>query len=137
VVLNPKIDFAHEMKPYALALMGRQFDPKRIALEVFESLKEYYKLVKEFPSDINEIIYKIKEGKFKTQIEVKGFEPLMDHIDTASNRVSTAIVLAALIIGASIISQWEHTRWVGTVVFCLAGIFGFWMLITLFRRNKF
>ena len=137
VELNPNIDFAHEMQPYAMALMARRFDPKRIASEVFESLKEYYKLLKEFPSDLNEIIYKIKEGKFKTQIEVKGFEPLMEHIDSSSNRVSIAIVLAALIIGASIISQWEHTRWVGTVVFCLAGVFGFWLVVKLFRRNRF
>lgn len=137
VVLNPRIDFAHEMRPYATELLARQFNPKHIAREVFDSLKEYYRLLKEFPSDINDIISRIKEGRFKTQIEVKGIEPLMEHIDSASNRVSIAIVLAALIIGASIISQWEHTRWVGTVVFLLSGIFGFWLLIKLFRRNKF
>jgi ubiquinone biosynthesis protein len=137
VVLNPGIDFAHEMKPYAMELIARQFDPKIIAREVFDSLKEYYKLVKELPSDLNEIIYKIKDGKFRTQIEMKGFEPLMEHIDSSSNRVSIAIVVAALIIGASIISQWEQTRLVGTIVFSLAGLFGFWLLFKLSRRNKF
>jgi ubiquinone biosynthesis protein len=137
VVLYPGIDFAHEMKPYAIELIARQFDPKMIAREVFDSLREYYKLVKELPSDLNEIIYKIKEGRFKTQIELKGFEPLMEHIDSSSNRISVAIVLASLIIGASIISQWEHTRWVGTVVFLLSGVIGFWLLVKLFRRNKF
>jgi len=137
VVLNPKIDFAYEMRPYAIDLIAKQFSPKQIAQEIFDSLTEYYRFLKELPSDLNEIISKIKEGRFKTQIEVKGFEPLMEHIDSASNRVSVAIVLAALIIGASIISQWEHTRWVGTAVFLLAGVFGFWLLVKLFRRNKF
>jgi len=137
VVLNPRIDFANEMKPYAIALIAQQYNPKHIAHEVFESLKEYYKLVKEFPSDLNEIINRIKEGKFKTQIELKGFEPLMERLDTASSRVSIAIVLAALIIGASIISQWEQVRWIGTIVFGLAVFFGFWLLIKLFRSNKF
>ena len=137
VVLDPGIDIATEMQPYAAELIAQQYNPKQIALEVFESLKEYYKLLKEFPSDLNEIIFKIKEGKFKTQIEIKGFEPLADHIDKSSNRVSIAIVVAALIIGASIISQWEEIRWIGAIVFCLAGLFGFWLLITLFRRNKF
>jgi hypothetical protein len=70
-------------------------------------------------------------------IELNGFEPLMEHIDSASNRVSAAIVVAALIIGASIISQFEQVRWVGAIVFTLAGIFGFWLLIKLFRKNKF
>ena len=137
VELHPGIDFAHEMQPYALRLLAKQFDPKVIAREVFDSLKEYYKLLKEIPSDLNEIIYKIREGKFKTQIEVKGFEPLVEHIDASSNRISIAIVVAALIIGASIISQWDQTRWIGAIVFCLAGLFGFWLLITLLRRNKF
>jgi hypothetical protein len=46
-------------------------------------------------------------------------------------------VIASLIIGASIISQWPHTRWLGIIVFSLAGIFGFWLLLRLFRRNRF
>jgi ubiquinone biosynthesis protein len=137
VGLNPGIDFAHEMRPYALELLARQYNPKQIAREVFDSITEYYKFLKDLPSDLNEIIAKINEGRFKTQIEIKGFEPLMDHIDSSSNRVSVAIVVAALIIGASIISQWEHTRWVGTIVFSLAGLIGFWLVIKLFRRNKF
>jgi ubiquinone biosynthesis protein len=137
VTLNPAIDFASEMRPYAVELMKQQFNPKRIASEVFDAIKDYYRLLTEFPSEINEIIYKIKEGKFKTMIEVKGFEPLTEHIDMASNRVSAAIVVAALIIGASIISQWDQTRMAGIIVFSLAGILGFWLLIKLFRKNKF
>jgi general stress protein CsbA len=70
-------------------------------------------------------------------IELKGFEPLTEQIDQASNRVSIAIVIASLIIGASIISQWPNTRWIGTIVFFLAGIFGFVLLFKLFRKNKF
>jgi len=137
VILYPGIDFAHEMQPYALSLIAKQYDPKQMLKEVFGSLKEYYKFLKELPSDLNEIIYKVKEGRFKTQIEVKGLEPLTEHLDISSTRVSIAIVVAALIIGASIISQWEQTRWIGAIVFCIAGLFGFWLLVKLFRRNKF
>ncbi|MEI7896184.1 MAG: AarF/ABC1/UbiB kinase family protein [bacterium] len=137
VVLYPGIDFAKEMQPYAIHLIAQQYSPQQIAKEVFDSLKEYYKLIKELPADLNEIIYKIKEGRFKTQIEVRGLEPLTEHLDVFSTRVSIAIVLAALIIGASIISQWEQTRWIGAIVFCIAGLFGFWLLVKLFRRNKF
>ena len=137
VLLHPGIDFAFEMRPYAMELIAKQYHPKHIAKEIFDSLKDYYTLLKELPSDLNDIIYKIKEGRFKTQIEVKGIEPLIEHIESASNRVAIAIVLAALIIGASIISQWEQIRWIGGIVFGLAGIFGFWLVVKLLRRNKF
>jgi len=135
--LNPAIDFVEEMEPYALELLARKFHPKHIAEEVFDSLKEYYRLIMELPSELNEIIYKIKEGRFKTVIEVKGFEPLVEEIQHTSNRISLAIVLAALIIGASVISQWEEVRWIGTTIFILAGIFGFWLVFTLLRRGKY
>jgi len=137
VTLYPEIDFAKEMQPFAMELIRKQYSPTRIVEEILESLIEYYKLIKDFPSDINDIIFKIKEGQFKTQIELKGIEPLVEHIDQASNRVSIAIVVAALIIGASLISQWEHTKIVGMIVFILAGFFGFWLLIKLFRKNRF
>ncbi len=137
VTLYPEIDFANEMKPYAIELIKQQYNPKKLAGEVFESIREYYKLIMELPSDLNEIIHKIKEGRFKTMIELKGFEPVTEQIDQASNRVSIAIVIAALIIGASIISQWSQTRWIGTIIFFLAGIFGFLLLVRLFRRNRF
>lgn len=137
VTLYPEIDFATEMKPYAVELIKQQYSPKRLAEEVFESIREYYKLIMELPSDLNEIIHKVKEGRFKTMIELKGFEPLTEQIDHASNRVSIAIVTASLIIGASIISQWANIRWIGIIIFFLAGTFGFLLLFRLFRRNRF
>jgi ubiquinone biosynthesis protein len=137
VTLYPEIDFAKEMQPYAIELIRQQYNPRHLAEEVFYSIKEYYKLLMELPSDLNEIIHKMKEGRFSTMIELKGFGPLEEHIDQASNRVSIAIVIAALIIGASIISRYPDTRWIGTIVFLLAGLFGFWLLLKLFRRNRF
>lgn len=137
VMLDPGIDFARMMQPYAVQLIARQFDPKILFTEVVDSLTEYVRLIRELPADLNDIIYKLKDGLFRTQIEIKGIEPLTDHIDSASNRVSVAIVLAALIIGASIISQWPELRLMGAIVFSLAGLLGFGLLIKLFRRNKF
>lgn len=137
VTLYPEIDIAAEMKPYAANLISRQWDPKHIASEVFDYLMEYYKLIKDLPTEISDIIYRIKEGKFRLQIEHKGFEPLLEHMDMASNRIAMAIVVAGLVIGASVISRYEETRWIGTIIFVLAGFFGFWLLIKLFRRNRF
>ncbi len=137
VTLMPGIDFAREMQPFAIRLIAARFDPKLLFDEALDSVYEYIRLVKELPADLNEIIYKLKDGVFQTQIEVKGLEPLTDHIDSSSNRVSMAIVLAALIIGASIISQWPELRLMGAVVFSIAGLLGFVLLIKLFRKNKF
>jgi len=71
------------------------------------------------------------------QIEFHGLEMLLNKLDHISKRISISIVLSALIVGAAIVSQWEHMKWVGTVIFLLSGVFGFWLLIKLWRNQKF
>jgi ubiquinone biosynthesis protein len=136
VILNPGIDFPGEMKPWAMQLAARRYDPKRFVEEIFSSIMDYYRLARELPGDLNEILTNLKEGRFKTQMEIRGLDPLTEQLDTSSSRISMAIVLAALIIGASIISQWEQTRWIGAIVFCLAGLVGFWLLVKLLRHVR-
>ena len=68
-------------------------------------------------------------------MEHQGLEPMIRKLDTVSKRISISIILAALIIGASIISLWEHLRWVGSVIFVLAGIVGFWTMIKLLKKG--
>ncbi len=72
----------------------------------------------------------------KVQLDHQGLEPVMQKLDQVSKRISIAIILAALIIGASIISSWEHLKWVGSGIFLLAGVFGFWMLGKLLKKGK-
>lgn len=135
-MLNPKFDIAKEMTPFARELFKRQLDPGRFAKNIFRTLSGYSKLFRELPSELSEIVYKTKEGKLKIIMEHQGLEPLIRKIDLVSKRISVSIILSALIIGASIISMWEHTRWVGSFVFIIAGLVGFWTLIRLLRRSR-
>ncbi len=135
-MLNPSINFAKEMQPFAKDLLKRQFNPGRHAREFFRTVGNLGQLLHDLPLDISEILYKTKEGKLKIQLDHQGLDPAIKKMDQVSKRISIAIILAALIIGSSVISAWEHTRWVGTAVFIGGGIFGFWMLVKLLRKGK-
>jgi ubiquinone biosynthesis protein len=58
------------------------------------------------------------------------------------NRLAFAIVLAALIIGSSLIvlsgvpPKWLDIPVIGIVGFVVAGLMGFWLLISILRRGK-
>jgi len=135
-MLNPKIDIAKEMQPFATSLLKKQFNPARYAREISDTFHNITQLFKELPGDISEILYKTREGKMKIQFEHQGLEPMIQKLDQVSKRISIAIILAALIIGASIISSWEHLKWVGSAIFLGAGLFGFWMLGKLLGKGK-
>ena len=123
------------MTPFARELLKRQLSPLRHAKDIFGTLSHYADFFRNLPSELSEIIYKTKEGKLKIIMEHQGLEPMIRKLDTVSKRISVSIILAALIIGASIISLWEHSRWVGSVIFVLAGIVGFWTMIKLIRKG--
>jgi ubiquinone biosynthesis protein len=59
-----------------------------------------------------------------------------------SNRISFAIVLAALIIGSSVIVHsslpplWNGIPIIGLAGFLVAGIMGFWLLLSIIRHGK-
>jgi len=124
------------MQPFAKNLLKRQFNPARYAREFFRTFGNIGQLLHDLPLDISEILYKTKEGKMKIQLDHQGLDPVIKKLDQVSIRISIAIILAALIIGSSVISAWEHTKWVGSAIFIGGGIFGFWMLIKLLRKGK-
>ena len=108
----------------------------RFAKDFYRTAGSFLQLLHDLPADISEIMYKTKQGQLKIQMEHTGLEPMISKLDHVSKRISIAIILAALIIGAAIISAWEHTRWVGSTIFIGSGIFAFWMLIKLIRKGK-
>ncbi len=134
-LLNPKLDIAKEMEPFAKDLLKRQFSPKKLATGVIETITDYVDLFRELPSQIAEIIYKTKEGRMQLHLEVTKLDQILSKFDKISRNISTSIILASLIIGAAIISQLEHVKWVGHAIFVFAGIIGFWTFFKLWRKQ--
>ncbi len=62
-LLNPKLDIAKEMEPYAKNLLLKQFSPKKMAKNILSAAKGYYDLITDLPGDISEILYKNKRRK--------------------------------------------------------------------------
>lgn len=133
-LLNPKIDIAKEMEPYAKNLLKRQFSPKKLTKNIFETIGDYFDLVRELPGNIAEILFKTKEGNLKLKLELDNLQNILHNLEKISKNISTSIILASLIIGAAIISQLEHVKWVGHAIFLFAGLIGFWTLIKMWRR---
>jgi len=83
-----------------------------------------------------------REGKIKIEFHHRGMEPLLSTFDRVSNRLAFAIVLASLVIGSSLIvlagipPKWHGIPVIGLVGFVIAGVMGFWLLISILRRGS-
>jgi len=140
--LDPDFDMISHIEPIAKNLLKKQLDPVKLTKDLYSSVAEFRLLIKDFPFEIREIIRQIKSGKLKIEFKHKGLEPMFAKHDQISNRIAFAIVLAALIIGSSLIvlskipPLWKGIPIIGIVGYIAAGIMGFWLLISILKHGN-
>ncbi len=140
--LDPDFDMVSHIEPFAKNLLKKRLDPVKLVKDLYSSVAEFRLLIKDFPFDIREIIRQIKTGELKVEFVHKGLEPMLTKHDQISNRIAFAIVLAALIIGSSLIvlskipPLWQGIPIIGIVGYIAAGIMGFWLLISILKHGK-
>jgi len=84
----------------------------------------------------------VSRGELSVELQHKGFEELIAELDRSSNRISFSLIIAALIIGSSLIIQLEVGPRVfgypvlGILGFLFAGILGIWLVIAILRSGK-
>ncbi|MCK4700624.1 MAG: hypothetical protein KAT38_09825, partial [Bacteroidales bacterium] len=140
--LDPDFDMVAHIEPFAKNLLKKRLDPVKLAKDFYSSMAEFRLLIKDFPFEIREIIRQIKTGKLKVEFEHKGLGPMLEKHDQISNRIAFSIVLAALIIGSSLIvlskipPLWKGIPIIGIVGYIAAGIMGFGLLISILKHGK-
>jgi ubiquinone biosynthesis protein len=140
--LDPDFMLMTYAEPLVRSVHLGRFAPKRIVQDLVDSGSELVALLRIVPGEIRSILKLAKEGGVKVEFEQRGLDPLLFTHDRTMNRLAFAIVLAALIIGSSLIvlsgvpPKWLDIPVIGIVGFIVAGLMGFWLLISILRRGK-
>jgi ubiquinone biosynthesis protein len=140
-ILNPKFNTLERIRKHSLRLFQEGFEPQNMVRTTLEMIVDVWDYVRVIPSDFKRIIEKLKEGKVK--IEIQGLNPLLHTLDVVSNRLAAAIVMAAMIIGSSLVvlshipPLWHGIPIIGLSGIIISGLFGIFMLISIFRKGKY
>jgi len=140
--LNKKFNISEHIKPYAEKMIRERLDPFKLAGDIFNSATDLAILSRDLPSEISEIIDKIKYGKLKMDIEHKGVEHMLTTYERTTNKLAFSVVLASLVIGSSIVIHskipplWNEIPIIGIAGFSIASILGFWLLISILRHEN-
>jgi len=142
VVLDPQIDMVAIATPYVRKLKMERFAPRRLLGELYESGNELLQLAREIPGGMRELLRLAKRGNLRMGLEHRGFEKMLDTYEHVANRVAFAIVVAALIVGSSLIvvsdipPKWGEVPLIGLVGFLAAGIMGLVLLVAIIRHGR-
>jgi ubiquinone biosynthesis protein len=140
--LNPSFNMIEQLKPFAQEVIRERYSPGSIAKETKRIIQSYHALGKTLPKDIKEFINRINRNKFKIELEHRGLEKLINDLDKSSNRISFSMVIAALIIGSSLIMQIDKGPMVfgfpilGLLGYSVAAFLGFGLAIAILRSGR-
>ncbi|MFQ5639351.1 MAG: ABC1 kinase family protein [bacterium] len=140
--LDPEFDIVRLAKPYVTKLMWRRLDVNKMAYMGIKTLRDFYDLLRVAPRELELLLKKIKRGRFAIELQDRGLQNLMLELDRASNRIAFGLIVAALIVGSSLILNLKTGPMflgyplIGILGYVFAGILGVWLVIAIVRSGR-
>jgi ubiquinone biosynthesis protein len=141
--LDPDFDMTQKAAPFVLQLKLEKLRPQRVLREFFLVGGDFLRLVQMLPEELETILQQIRQGGIKIGFEHRGLENFIHQLDRSSNRLSFSMIIAALIIGSSLILHANIGPFLfgfpalGVLGFSTAGIIGIGLVISILRSGKY
>jgi ubiquinone biosynthesis protein len=142
LMLDPKLELIRLARPFMRKIRLGRMQPGRIAEELSHTGSAYVHLLRVLPEELRAILGQLRNGRMRLEFEHRGLKSLGTVLDRVSNRIAFSIVLAALIVGSSLIihsgipPRWHSIPVIGLVGYLVAGIMGFWLLLSIIRHGR-
>jgi ubiquinone biosynthesis protein len=140
--LDPHFNMINHIRPFAEKILRDRMTPSHLSKELTQALQSYGALAKNLPRDIKEFINRVNRNKFKIDLEHRGLDKLVSDLDKSSNRLSFSMLIAALIIGSSLIMQTNKGPLLfgfpilGFLGYSAAALLGLWLAIAILRSGR-
>lgn len=139
--LNPELNVMESVKPFATKYARQQMDPKKIAKKSLKNFKILVEYLQNLPEDATHLMEKIKDDKLTINHKVDGLEDMRQTLQNATNRLTYAIIIAALSIGSSILMMakisplFYGNSVLGLIGFLISGILGLVIIYSIYKKD--
>jgi len=141
--MDPEFNIVEALRPYAQRTSLRALEPRYVLQQMRRALEDAGDLVARIPRDVNTIIARVRQGKFEIRIHHEHLDALTKTLDKSSNRISFALIIAALLVASSLLVAQEGTvlglfdlQSMGIFGYIMAAIIGIWLLVSILRSGK-
>ncbi len=141
--LDPDYNLKDLAKPFIRNLVLQRMHPARIIREWLRMLPGFGRLVRGLPHRIDQILLRAERGTLRLEFEHHGLDHVVSELDLMSNRISSSMILSALILASALIIQSGMKPLVcgvpvlGAIGFVMSGIIGAWLVYSMLRRGRF
>ncbi len=141
--LDPDFEILEVASEYASRIKAHAFSSGWLKDESVFLLRDSQALLRELPYTLRLVTKRFQSGEMSLQIASEQLSFLSREVDRASNRLSLALLLGALVIGSSIVTFGQKGAFfdslasLGLVGFGAAGLVGLWLVVSILRSGRF
>ena len=139
--LDPDFNMAAEAMPLLQKTLRARYAPNAVLQRGWHGVKDMLSLLSGLPQDVSRLLRAAKRGRLEIHIDVLHLKRLGNQLDSAANRLVVGVVVAALIIGSSIVMTVPGgPTLLGLPFFGLLGFVGallgsLWLLVSIWRSG--
>ncbi len=101
--LDPGFHMAGTALPLLQQAVRARYRPRVLARRAWGSWLRLLDVAEQLPQDLTQLLRRARQGRMGLDIESRSLRHVGTQLDRAANRVSLALIIAALIIGSSIV----------------------------------
>jgi ubiquinone biosynthesis protein len=132
------------LAPYARKFSREEFGPRRLLRQLRAAARRAGDLAATFPEDAAAIMARFRRGQFKIHIHHEHLEELEQTLDNSSNRISLSVIIAALLVGSSLLVPQQGSllgliriQSLGVAGYLTATVIGVWLVISIIRSRHY
>ena len=101
--LDPAFHMTTEALPLLKKVVRARYQPKVVANRAWQTFRRALAVAEQLPHDVSHMLRNARRGRLHVGIELAHLKRVGDQVDRAANRLAMALIIAALIIGSSIV----------------------------------
>lgn len=141
--LDPRYNIIPNITPFVRRLIAQKYSPAVLGRSMAKAAGDMIRLAGSLPEDLMEVMRKVRQGRLHIEFEHKGLEPFLREMDIVSNRLAFAILVAALILGSSLLVLAQIPPFIynisalGFVGFVVSGLLALRLAWSILKHGNF
>jgi ubiquinone biosynthesis protein len=140
--LNPRTSLLELATPFGQQILKERFKPRHLARSTYKYLEDLSFILSKIPEDIHQLLKTTETGELRILLEHQNLNAMMNRLNIIGNRLAFSLIIAAIIIGSSLMALEKPSKSVfgqfpmAEAGFIIAVLMGVWLLIAMIRSGK-
>ncbi len=141
--LDPELNLLERIRPRVRQMLKKQLSPARLLRGAGMSAWHMINIVRTAPRQFRDALRGLSRGQWQLKVQHQNLIELAHELDRSSNRIAFSVVIAATIIGSSLLINAEGVTVFGLPIhylavggYVIAGVMGLWLVVAIIRSGK-